>query len=503
MKSPSTLLAAALLLGCSANAAEDTAMFSNKGGSPDNTGSWLGLGSTFSLIQTPSGAFGIKDSPSSGPIFFQQRWSSWECVGKYSAVSNAVTMSVDKDGTVVDSEGNACFYQRILDPERQFVFQFDCDDWDVLKDKVNYLRPVNDPSKGMFLNSRLNSTLYPQPSSYVCKGPKADYPVGMDTSDATDTYTGGVLEIGSKIGDLAPPIDHESVSFPPNFPDVPSPNLNGLYWNPSLDLMGLFVDDIFLSVHAQNRTFQNVVGRIEGFQETTPGSGSYNADWSKSTIALDGTVVDTSSVCGIIDVQSPFEVAIADNQILRIGDSCPTAGQGVLLLNRQYFLPINGGISVDEAAFSARELDGAKQVPPIDGLATTANFTMAAPNDQGFVLFDLRIEDIRGFAAAHIHAGNATTNGPVVVELTPTINNWPTPIQINDEGLPLFNPSISGTVAFTGAFDESNFQGPLENSTMADFIDSLSNGVDGGEYYVNVHTMMHPDGAIRAQLGSW
>lgn len=497
-----TVLASAALLLGSASAMGDTARFSNPGGSPDNTGVWLGLGSTFSAIQTPSGEFGqaVGDA-ATGPTFFQQRWSSWECVGENSAVSDAVSVTVDMNGTVTDSR-ISCFYQRILSPTRQFIANFDCDEWDNLKDSLNDMDPVNDPSKNLFINSRLNSTLYPEPSSYVCTGSPDSYPTGMDTSNATATYTGGVVEVGSKIGDLALPIDYDSVSFPPAFPDVPSPNLNGLYWNPTLDLMGMFVDDYFLSVHAQNRTFQNVVARLHGFQETSPGSGSYNSAWSKSTIALNGTVIDSFDVCGIIDVQSPLDVSIADSQILNLGDSCPAAGEGVLLLNRQYFIPLNGSITVPNSAFAAVDLDGTKQNPPIEDIAATANFTMAEPNEQGFVLFELKMEAIDDFIMAHIHVGNSTTNGPVVVQLTPTSNNWPTPIVFNDEGLPQLSPPVSGGLTFTGAFDESDFVGPLNGTTMANFIRSIQNG--DGEYYVNVHTEEFPSGAIRAQLQtSW
>ncbi|HET7397856.1 MAG TPA: CHRD domain-containing protein [Intrasporangium sp.] len=86
--------------------------------------------------------------------------------------------------------------------------------------------------------------------------------------------------------------------------------------------------------------------------------------------------------------------------------------------------------------------------------------------DQGQrrLCYTLEVEGLRGVVAAHIHAGRANQNGPVVVPLkAPTMGMSSGCVEISRElgRAILMNPSA---------------------------------------YYVNVHTMQFPAGAIRGQL---
>ncbi|SRR5712691_4057716 len=86
--------------------------------------------------------------------------------------------------------------------------------------------------------------------------------------------------------------------------------------------------------------------------------------------------------------------------------------------------------------------------------------------DAGLVCFRLHVENVTlPTAAAHIHRGDASTNGPVVVPLT----------------APGADGNSDGCTA-----------------AQASLIDEIIANPAG--FYVNVHTKEHPGGAIRAQL---
>ena len=87
--------------------------------------------------------------------------------------------------------------------------------------------------------------------------------------------------------------------------------------------------------------------------------------------------------------------------------------------------------------------------------------------DAGLVCFRLHVENVTlPTIAAHIHRGNASTDGPVVIPLTAPGSDG------NSDGC---------TAAQTSLIDEI-----------------IANPAG---FYVNVHTKEHPGGAIRAQLG--
>jgi hypothetical protein len=83
------------------------------------------------------------------------------------------------------------------------------------------------------------------------------------------------------------------------------------------------------------------------------------------------------------------------------------------------------------------------------------------------VCFELTVAAIDTPIGAHIHEGAAGTNGPVVVGLEPLP--------------PTGDSSSSGCVS-------------LERQEIIEILQDPSN------YYVNVHTALFPDGAIRGQL---
>jgi CHRD domain len=118
-------------------------------------------------------------------------------------------------------------------------------------------------------------------------------------------------------------------------------------------------------------------------------------------------------------------------------------------------------ISVPTNQTSPLALSGAQEVPPVTTAALgTGSFEI--PPDKS-ITGSIATTGITA-AAAHIHEGAVGSNGPVIVPLTKTADNtW----------------SVAPNTKLTEAQYGSYLAGNL---------------------YVNVHSAMHPDGEIRAQL---
>ena len=116
------------------------------------------------------------------------------------------------------------------------------------------------------------------------------------------------------------------------------------------------------------------------------------------------------------------------------------------------------GASADEIKVT---LSGDREAPPVKTMATgTAEFTV---KDDMSLSGSVKTEGIEA-TAAHIHAGAAGTNGPVVVGLMMKGDNeWIVPAE---------------TI--------------LTDAQMTE--------LKAGRMYVNVHSDAHKDGEIRAQL---
>jgi uncharacterized repeat protein (TIGR01451 family) len=111
-------------------------------------------------------------------------------------------------------------------------------------------------------------------------------------------------------------------------------------------------------------------------------------------------------------------------------------------------------------------LSGTKEVPSVDTPATGLgafhyNFDTQA------LRYEIRVAEITGITAAHIHSGTVGVNGPVLFPLY--------------GGTGLFDPAhpVSGTVTLDDAQQALLMNGGL---------------------YVNVHTTAHPSGEIRGQI---
>src|ERR687893_312990 len=127
------------------------------------------------------------------------------------------------------------------------------------------------------------------------------------------------------------------------------------------------------------------------------------------------------------------------------------------------------------------QLTGASEVPPVQTIASGfADLDVEVEDGQRVVDYQLSVSNISGVTQAHIHQGNSSENGPVIV--------------------PLFNAStptgpVTGQLA-EGQITPANFVGPFQGMQLDDLISLMQNGTA----YVNVHTEQNPQGEIRGTV---
>jgi hypothetical protein len=124
------------------------------------------------------------------------------------------------------------------------------------------------------------------------------------------------------------------------------------------------------------------------------------------------------------------------------------------------------------------ELTGNEEVPPVQTDATgSAQFTAPHFDNIGY---SINVSNIDKVTAAHIHSGKQGENGPIVV----TLFKAETPS----------SEAINGILT-SGNITNANLEGPMAGKTLTD----LTQSMELGETYVNVHSQDHPNGEIRGQ----
>jgi hypothetical protein len=132
--------------------------------------------------------------------------------------------------------------------------------------------------------------------------------------------------------------------------------------------------------------------------------------------------------------------------------------------------------------WQARPIVGANEVPPVQtGAAARASFEL----EDGAIHYKIKMRaPITGAFMAHIHLGAAGANGPIAVWLL---------------GTPPPDPSIARDFGRRDTLARGEFDGAdivIPGLTLEALIERL----DAGTAYVNVHTLAHPSGEIRAQI---
>ena len=127
------------------------------------------------------------------------------------------------------------------------------------------------------------------------------------------------------------------------------------------------------------------------------------------------------------------------------------------------------------------ELSGDQEVPPVD-TDTTGGFRIDFNDDLTAASYRLEVRDGVRISQAHIHCAPAGTNGPVVVFLAGFIA----------EGL-----DVDGRWIDNVTITDANIINDACGATLAE----LAMAMLAGDTYVNVHSVAHPGGEVRGQLG--
>lgn len=143
---------------------------------------------------------------------------------------------------------------------------------------------------------------------------------------------------------------------------------------------------------------------------------------------------------------------------------------------RRFLVPLAAALALvafdanaAEMVFSAK-LDGAQNVPEPIKTPATGTVEMRISADGKSIAYKVTVDKLANVAAADLHLGPASQNGPLVVKL------WP-------QGGGAKKGEFSGVLA-EGRFDAGDLIGPMAGSPFADLIDELK----AGNVYVNVHT---------------
>ena len=498
----------------------DTPVFptlKNVGGPPDVQGVWLGTSEWVGIIDQAGSAFtyyyyeGNKDTNETEVVlkFGMNRFVSWECTGVEGQMI-AVLDEVDYfDNGTVSSSGTKCALYQVNLNEGTLAVRYQEDGCPRAQPLVSQvmIQGVN----GTYVDRRVAGTSSFAPTDLICvKG--ASNVTGLDTSSGAK-FVGKLPQVGSTLGNVAPPAE-EGASFPPSFPnkDVFSNILSGTFyftWSNGPDIQFLHVGQhIGASSASVSRLqsgnasrFDAYISKDYSYENLSVGNDpkQYLLSVSTTQVNSNGTIVDQRLSC-----QSTLQSMTNNSNGFLVAESnttCPSDVDPTEFVTRlQYYYPMEevaaGNFTVAEASM----LNGSNQVPPlgVKEVDSSASFSMIVSDDDT-VIFWLSIENIDNFTMAHIHQGNASTNGPVVVELVPSAKYYPTSIVFEDD-LPQLSPPASGNLTYQGAFTSENFVGPLANSSMSEFLGALEEVDPENQFYVNVHTVKYPLGAIRAQL---
>lgn len=145
-------------------------------------------------------------------------------------------------------------------------------------------------------------------------------------------------------------------------------------------------------------------------------------------------------------------------------------------------------VNISAAASVEQELIGPNPAVPLDiDTDTTASIEISFAGDFSEAEFELDIFDGEDILFAHLHCGEAGSNGPVIVTLIPPTEGGPTIAEVDgraaDGDLVIDSP---GAVTCSG--------NPINN------LAALYEAILDRSIYLNVHTAASPPGLVRGQI---
>jgi len=135
------------------------------------------------------------------------------------------------------------------------------------------------------------------------------------------------------------------------------------------------------------------------------------------------------------------------------------------------------------------QLAGFQEVPAIASDGTARFRAKIADDDQSFQ-WELTFSGLTKVTQSHIHVGQLSVNGAVVIFLCSNMGNGPAGTQAC--------PTSAGTVA--GTATAANVIGAAGQGVPAGDFATVLRAIRAGVAYVNIHTAAHPGGEIRGQL---
>ncbi len=138
------------------------------------------------------------------------------------------------------------------------------------------------------------------------------------------------------------------------------------------------------------------------------------------------------------------------------------------------------------------DLEGFQEVPAVSSVAS-GEFRAKLSNDETTISYELTYSGLEGTVRqSHIHFGQHSVNGSIVVFLCQTATN-PDPT-----GLAPICPqegTVTGLLTATNMANSASGQG-----IAAGEFEELIRAIRGGVAYANVHSSMWPGGEIRGQI---
>jgi hypothetical protein len=135
-------------------------------------------------------------------------------------------------------------------------------------------------------------------------------------------------------------------------------------------------------------------------------------------------------------------------------------------------------------------LDSFEEVPALSSPAV-GTFTARLNNAGTEIAWELHYDGLAADATqAHIHFGQKSVNGGIMVFLCSNLGNGPAGTQ----ACPLRSATLTGT------FTAADVLGPGAQGIAAGEFDEVVEALRAGIAYANVHTTLFPGGEIRGQL---
>jgi len=147
--------------------------------------------------------------------------------------------------------------------------------------------------------------------------------------------------------------------------------------------------------------------------------------------------------------------------------------------------------SADNRALRAR-LAGPHEVPAVIS-AAHGDFSAKVDDDAQTIEYELSYEGLEGgVLQSHIHVGQRTAAGGIMIWLCSNLASPPTP--------PGTQPCPAPPATIQGTITAANVVGPTTQGVNAgNFADAIA-AIRGGLAYVNVHSSVSPGGEIRGQI---